>query len=36
MENATTLERGQDPLFIAENWMKDGRDVAVATVVETW
>ena len=36
MENATTLEGGQDPLFIAENWMKDGRDVAIATVVETW
>ena len=36
MENATALEQGQDPLFIAESWMKDGRDVAIATVVETW
>ncbi len=26
----------RDPLAIAENWMKDGRDVAIATVVETW
>ena len=25
-----------DPLMIAENWMNDGRNVAIATVVETW
>ncbi|SDN89618.1 XdhC family protein [Phyllobacterium sp. OV277] len=25
-----------DPLLIAESWMLDGRDVAIATVVETW
>jgi len=25
-----------DPLTIAEEWMKEGRDVAIATVVETW
>ncbi len=25
-----------DPLEQAERWMNDGRDVAVATVVETW
>ncbi|MFA7415681.1 MAG: XdhC family protein [Rhizobium sp.] len=25
-----------DPLMIAEGWMNQGRDVAVATVVETW
>ena len=36
MENTTAPEQNQDPLFIAENWMKDGRDVAIATVVETW
>jgi xanthine/CO dehydrogenase XdhC/CoxF family maturation factor len=36
VENVSTLESGQDPLSISENWMKDGRDVAVATVVETW
>ncbi|SEB34951.1 predicted sulfurylase small subunit, molybdopterin cytosine dinucleotide biosynthesis [Nitratireductor aquibiodomus] len=26
----------RDPLMIAEEWMKAGRDVAIATVVETW
>ena len=36
MENIAHLDESRDPLIIAENWMKDGRDVAVATVVETW
>jgi xanthine/CO dehydrogenase XdhC/CoxF family maturation factor len=25
-----------DPLMIAETWMGQGREVAIATVVETW
>ncbi|GAA4534559.1 XdhC family protein [Chelativorans composti] len=25
-----------DPLMIAEEWMKAGRNVAIATVIETW
>lgn len=25
-----------DPLAIAEAWMLDGKDVAIATVIETW
>ena len=25
-----------DPLVIAENWMNAGKEVAIATVVETW
>lgn len=25
-----------DPLLIAEEWIGEGRDVAIATVVETW
>ncbi|WP_274426852.1 XdhC family protein [Chelativorans sp. YIM 93263] len=25
-----------DPLMIAEDWMRSGKDVAIATVVETW
>lgn len=30
------VETVQDPLSIAEQWMDQGRTVAVATVVETW
>ena len=33
-ESADTLQ--SDPLTAAETWMSEGRDVAVATVVETW
>ncbi|PWJ85887.1 putative sulfurylase small subunit (molybdopterin cytosine dinucleotide biosynthesis) [Pseudaminobacter salicylatoxidans] len=36
MENAAHLDASRDPLLIAEEWMKSGRDVALATVVETW
>ncbi|MBK5567774.1 XdhC family protein [Ensifer sp. SSB1] len=25
-----------DPLDVAETWMKEGRKVAIATVIETW
>lgn len=30
------LDESRDPLLIAEDWMGHGRDVALATVVETW
>jgi len=30
------LARDEDMLKIAEEWRESGRDVAVATVVETW
>lgn len=32
----TGTDNRLDPLDIAEVWMGEGRDVAVATVVETW
>jgi len=30
------LDETRDPLLLAEAWRAEGRDVAVATVVETW
>jgi len=30
------LSQEHDPLMIAERWMGEGRQVAIATVVETW
>jgi xanthine/CO dehydrogenase XdhC/CoxF family maturation factor len=27
---------GLDPLMTAESWSRSGRDVAIATVIETW
>lgn len=30
------LDSDRDPLLIAEDWMMQGRDCAIATVVETW
>lgn len=36
MENSVHIDEARDPLTIAESWLNDGRDVALATVVETW
>lgn len=36
MTDGTALEEPRDPLMIAEEWMGQGRDVAIATVIETW
>jgi xanthine/CO dehydrogenase XdhC/CoxF family maturation factor len=34
--DAMTAEDQTDPLMIAERWMLEGREVAIATVVATW
>ena len=36
MNAHAALDAERDPLAIAEDWKSHGRDVAVATVVETW
>ena len=36
MQHGTDLDEARDPLVIAEDWREAGRDVALATVVETW
>ncbi|MGN6143231.1 MAG: XdhC family protein [Mesorhizobium sp.] len=36
MDNPAQIDEIRDPLQIAENWVGEGRDVALATVVETW
>lgn len=36
MEEASHLDESRDPLAIAEDWHDKGRDVAIATVIETW
>jgi len=36
MTDAQPAGEVRDPLFIAEGWMKEGREVAIATVIETW
>lgn len=36
MDASAHLDAERDPLLIAEGWMKEGRDCAIATVIETW
>ena len=36
MDNPAQIDEARDPLQIAEHWADEGRDVALATVVETW
>lgn len=36
MTDAVYLDAERDTLLIAESWMKQGRQCAIATVVETW
>lgn len=32
----TNFAESHDPLDVAEAWKSEGRDVAIATVIETW
>jgi xanthine/CO dehydrogenase XdhC/CoxF family maturation factor len=36
MNDLAHLDESRDPLTIAESWLQDGKEVAIATVVETW
>jgi xanthine/CO dehydrogenase XdhC/CoxF family maturation factor len=36
MNTASALDTARDPLLIAQDWKSSGRDVVLATVVETW
>jgi xanthine/CO dehydrogenase XdhC/CoxF family maturation factor len=36
MRPAEPLAEPLDPLLTAQNWREAGRDVAIATVIETW
>jgi xanthine/CO dehydrogenase XdhC/CoxF family maturation factor len=36
MSETAILDETRDPLLIAETWMNEGKEVAIATVVETW
>ncbi|MCB1382293.1 MAG: XdhC family protein [Notoacmeibacter sp.] len=33
---AGITDEARDPLAVAERWMRQGREVAIATVMETW
>jgi xanthine/CO dehydrogenase XdhC/CoxF family maturation factor len=36
MESTAHLDENLDPLIVAERWIGEGKEVAIATVVETW
>lgn len=36
MSDHAEAEPLRDPLDLAQRWLEDGKDVAIATVIETW
>jgi xanthine/CO dehydrogenase XdhC/CoxF family maturation factor len=36
MPETAILDEVRDPLLIAESWLDEGKEIAIATVVETW
>ena len=36
MDQSAALDEAIDPLIVAETWKNEGRNVAIATAVETW
>ena len=36
MPDTAILDEARDPLLIAESWLDEGKEVAIATVIETW
>jgi len=36
MQEQVSPDTFRDPLTVAEDWMKEGRGIALATVIETW
>lgn len=36
MQAPSSIDEARDPLWIAQSWKEGGREVAIATVMETW
>ena len=36
MQQQLSPDTLRDPLVVAEDWKKEGREIALATVIETW
>ena len=36
MQQQVSPDTMRDPLVVAEDWMRAGKEIAIATVIETW